>query len=398
MKPPPAPKSLLDALLEGAAVEFPTDVAERARALAKRPEQATAKDVEGLPEALALAVLESAVRQRLPALPEALAAASQKVLAKAGKKALYQLRSLGLTIAEPRATAQTAVTRASTADALPCILTPVSGNGEQGVVMGRPVRGGVETLQAVFSDETGIIQLANRDVSRSMYRTVIREPRERKPPVAIDVAPAEARALLADAAARNLTTQSPFPDGTDEALRHFEIVPQARPLTIPEPAPEDARLASEGRALHDEPEVRGWLPPIDALRALALKADEVSTSQLYINDVQRQEQLGHQLRASAETFFTPEVRRLYAGRLWRMADYFRKTERAHAGDVAAAEARRLAHGSAELSPFGLRLFDKVLELSQRARAQSAAASGEEAPAATPGAPTERRSPGGLILP
>ncbi|HEX4622231.1 MAG TPA: hypothetical protein VH208_11750, partial [Myxococcaceae bacterium] len=393
MKAPPASKSLLDSLLAGAPVDFPTDVADRARALAKKPAQATAKDVAALPETLALAVLESAVRERLPALAEALAAAPHKALAKAGKKALYQLRSLGVAIAEPRATAQTTAVPASATDALPCILTPVTGNGEQGVVMGRPVRGGVETLQAVFSDETGIIQLANREVSRSMYRTVIREPRERKPPVAIEVAPAEARALLADAAARNLETKNAFPEGTDEALRHFEIVPLARPLTVPELTPEDARLAGEGRALHDQPEVRGWLPPLDALRALALKADEVSTSQLYINDVQRQEQLGHQLRASAEAFFIPQVRQLYAGRLWRMADYFRKTGRAEAADVAAAEARRLAHGPPELSPFGLRLFDKVLELSQRARALAATSSGEEAPAAVPAAPGERRSPG-----
>jgi hypothetical protein len=396
MKPPPAPKTLLDALFDGGPVDFPTEVAQRAHALAQQPDASAAKEVEALPEPLALAVLEAAVRKRLPALPEALAGSSSKALAKAGKKALYQLRSLGVAVAEPRQALPAAPAPTGTGEALPCLLTPVTGDGEQGVVMGRPVRGGVETLQAVFSDETGIIQLTCREVSRSMYRSVIREPRERKPPVAIDVAPEEARALLADAATRNLASKTPFPDGTDEALRHFGINPQARPLTLPELKPDDARLAAEGRSLHDEPEMRGWLPALEALRGLALKMDEVSTSQLYINDAQRQEQLGHQVRVSAEAFFSPEIKRLYAGRLWRMAEYFQKTDRSHAAEVAAAEARQLAHGTSALSPFCLRLFDKVLELSQRARAESAP--GEAVAPEAPTAPAERRSPGGLILP
>ena len=51
-------------------------------------------------EPLAAAVLEAAVLEGLPALPEALSASPVKPLAKAAKKALYRLRSRGVAVAE----------------------------------------------------------------------------------------------------------------------------------------------------------------------------------------------------------------------------------------------------------------------------------------------------------
>jgi hypothetical protein len=54
------------------------------------------------------------------------------------------------------------------------------------------------------------------------------------------------------------------------------------------------------------------------------------------------------------------------------------------------------HGAVEpFSRFGEFLFEKVLWLSQRGRAGEAPPSAAEPP---PAAPTEHRSPGGLILP
>ncbi|HME90712.1 MAG TPA: hypothetical protein VKE49_04760, partial [Myxococcaceae bacterium] len=70
--------------------------------------------------------------------------------------------------------------------------------------------------------------------------------------------------------------------------------------------------------------------------------------------------------------------------------------------LARAEARRLFHGPTEpFSRFGEFLFEKVLWLSQRARAgemPQTPGPGETTAPQQPQASGERRSPGGLILP
>jgi hypothetical protein len=216
---------------------------------------------------------------------------------------------------------------------------------------------------------------------------MLREPQEGKPPRAIEVPLEEAKVLLADAAALNLSTRTGYPPGAEEALRHFGITPAARTADIPVPADADAGLAAQGAALHDEPEIRAWLPPVEALRALALKQQEIATSQLYINEAQRREQLAHQTRLSAEGFFTPQVRRLYAQRLWTMGEFLDRTDRRHAAQVAFAESKRLFHQAPGLSAFSMKLFDKVVELSRQLQR------GEELPG-----PEPATTSGGLILP
>jgi hypothetical protein len=389
---------LLDTLLSGGAADFPAPALERARALARDAAHAAAGDVAALPEPLALAVLEAAVRARAPELPAALAESPHKALAKAGKKALYQLKSLG--VATPSAAPDTPAEPArATPEGLPGLLTPITGNGERGLILGRPVRSGIEFARLMYTDELGIVYLVLKDVTRAAYRGLFRPPKAGEPAPALELGAQEGRELLACAAGINLRSKHPYPSGTEETLRHYGVTPIERTLELPTPTPDQERLASEGFKLHDEREIEAWLPPVDALRTLALKADEVATSQLYINDVQRQEQLKHHTRAAAEAFFTPEMRRLYAGRLASMADYFARTERPHPAEIARAEASRLFHGSPGISSFGLKLFEKVLELSQRVRQGEAlpTPAAVDAPEAAEPA-SERRSPGGIILP
>src|SRR5215472_8107407 len=98
------PQAVLDALLnsqvppEGiGSHEF-----ERARAFVHSLATVSPADVEQLPETLALAILEAALRSRDSRLAEALTDSHQRGLAKAAKKVLYQLRSLGISVAEKK--------------------------------------------------------------------------------------------------------------------------------------------------------------------------------------------------------------------------------------------------------------------------------------------------------
>ncbi|MFB1484315.1 hypothetical protein [Corallococcus sp. RDP092CA] len=390
MSPAPTePRPLLDALRAGTPLPtFPEADVARARRLADDVGSASAEAVEALPEALAGAVLEAAVLAGQVALPEALSASPVKPLAKAAKKALYRLRSRGVTPPEaprpaPEAPAQ---------EALPTLVTLVSSAGQYGLLLTRVVRGGVELLQVIASDEQGVLELTRTEQSRGDIRRILKHGL--KNGFGMEVSREEGARLLAEAAALNLRTRTPFPPDLEAALRHHDVQPVHEPEPLPAPEPDDVRRALEGDQLHATPEIAEWLPPEAEVRALMEQVQALAQSPLALSEAQRQEQLQQGVRDAAKAYFTPEVRQRYARRLWRMAAFFDATGRALQADIARGEARRLFHGLDEpFSRFAETLFAKVVVL---AAAGAQAATGPEA---APAAPTgDRRSPGGLILP
>jgi hypothetical protein len=402
------PRALLDALNSGDALaDFAPEAVEAARTLARDAAVANPAAVDALPEPLTLAVLEAAVLAGSPVLPEALIVSGRKGVAKAAKRAAYRLRSRGVAVAEPSRPASTpppTVATEPSPEALPALLSPTTGTGEFALVLGRLLKGGgIETVQALISDELGVRELALAEVSRGTFRKMLRDSREGR--YAAEVPYPLGTALLAEAAGRNLRTRSPFPHGLDTALRHHGLQPAEEP-SLPPPEPEDERLAiTEGATLHEAPEILQWLPPEGELRRVVGKMDEVVVSPLELSQAQREAQLLQAVRALAHEFFTPAMRQHYARRLWRMAEFLERTERAHLAQVARAEARRLFHGAVEPpSRFAERLYEKVLQLARMPRAPGPAAPARapettKAAEASPApATSERRSPGGLILP
>jgi hypothetical protein len=402
------PRTLLDALRTPAPLPgFEPDLVERARALANDAGNAAPLAVESLPEPLALAVLEGAVLAGSPALPEALATSAHKALAKAAKKALYRLRSRGIDVPEARPVQEPPAPRpASTPETLPAVLSRLDGLGERVMELARPLRGGgVELIQVLFTDEHGVVRLEVGETNRNTYRRMVKEATAPGPDGAVEITHAEAVERLAAAAGQNLRSRSAFPKGTEAVLRHLGIEPRETVLELPPPEPDDERLSREAHTLHDDPEVRGWMPPVAELERLALKVDEIETSPLALSPAQRDEELIQAARSLAHAFFTPEVRRLYAGRLWEMALHFERRERPHLAQVARAEARRLFHGPTEPpSRFAERLFEKALlvtmaqRVADETRGTREAGTPAEPPPTAPSRHAERRSPGGIILP
>jgi hypothetical protein len=404
------PRSLLDALRTPAPLPgFAPELVERARALVNDAGNAAPLAVESLPEPLALAVLEGAVLAGSAALPEALATSAHKALAKAAKKALYRLRSRGVEVADARpALAQEppAPRPASAPETLPAVLSRLDGLGERVMEIGRPLRGGgVELIQVLFTDEHGVVRLEVGETNRNTYRRMVKEATAPGPDGAVEIPHAEAVERLAAAAGQNLRSRSSFPKGMETVLRHLGIEPRETVLELPPPEPDDERLTRESHTLHDDPEVRGWMPPLAELERLALKVDEIETSPLALSPAQRDEELIQAARTQAHAFFTPEVRRLYAGRLWEMALHFERRGRPHLAQVARAEARRLFHGPTEPpSRFAERLFEKALlvtmaqRVADETRGAPEAGTPAEPPPTAPSRHAERRSPGGIILP
>jgi hypothetical protein len=401
MPNPHEPRPLLDALRSGAPLpDFAPEAVEQARALAKDAAAAPAAAVEALPTPLAEAILEGAVLAGNVTLPEALSRSSTKPLAKAAKKALYRLRSKGVAVPEAAPPPAPEPPRAPEPEAWSCLVTGVTTEGKRGLIMGRPLRGGgIETAQVVFSDELGVLELTLTEATRSSYRRRIKEATE--PGYAVELPREEAAALLAEAVALNLRSRTPFPPDLEPTLRHHGVQPATAEPTVPPPEPEDVKGVLEGHTLHETIEIAAWLPPDAEVRKVLQKVEEIAASPLALSGAQRQEQVVQSVRSMARAFFNLEKRKLYGLRLWRMASYFERSGRQQAAQVARAEARRLFHGPEEpFSRFAEFLFEKLLRLGELQAPASGPTAGASAsaPASPAPASTERRSPGGLILP
>lgn len=417
------PKKVLKALLGKDALPFDAAAVEQARALAQAPESATREAVEALPEPLALAVLEATVRAKKVELAAALQESPNKGLAKGARKALYALKSAGVAVPErPKPAPPAPAPAAEEVDDdewLPCWLSAPTGTGERALLLVRPQKGGgLEVAQVMIGDERGVTSCQIVESNRSSYRRQVRELRAEVPIRALEIPLEEAKELLAEHAALNLSTGTPFPPGTNEVLRHFNVSPSKPPEDLPAPLPEDERQAIAAHTLHTDLEAQSWLPPEDSLKVLAQKVDMVVTSPLQLTQQQKDEQLRGVIRSAAAEFFTPAVRKLYARRLWQLADFMERTGRDERAAIARAEARRLFHnipsGPDRFEEF---LFEKVLILSQALqRGEQLPEPGSAAPVPglagqagqagqpeeqgqqQPGPPGERKSPGGLILP
>ena len=375
--------------------------------LARRLRDGEAVAPDALPPELALAVLEAAVGLRRPGPAEVLSASPDREVAKVARRALYRLRSAGVAMTDrarpPEAPAPTPP--GSGTESLPGFASLPDGSGQRALLLARPVRGGVEVVEALVSDELGLLSLSRAEMARGAWRKLARRPEmERLLPLSFD----EGRTLLAEAARANLATRTPFPPDSDVALRHLGLEAATEDLPpLPPPEDGDAALAVESGALHREPEFAAWLPPESELKRLALRVDEVRTSPLALSPEQQAEALRERVRGQAEEFFDPVRRRLYARRLWTVAPALERRGAEHAARAARAAARRMFRGAPGLfPPFAEQLFGKVLALMARSpAARGAAPAGPggadqgTGPSSSPEAPPgERRSPGGLILP
>jgi len=404
------PKKVLKALLAQEALPFEAAAQDAARTMAKAPESATREAVEALPEPLALAVLEAAVKVKRAELAAALQESAVKALAKGARKALYSLKSAGVAVPERARPAEPAPAAGEDAadefEWLPCWLSAPTGLGERGMLAVRPQPGGgLEIAQVVISDEKGLTSVQTAEVNRSSYRKQVREMRSEFPIRALEIALEEAKAILAENAALNAASGHPYPPRTELVLRHFGITPTKPPADLPAPLPEDERTATQAASLHHEPESQGWLPPEPELKVLAQKMDMVMTSPLQLTQVQKEEQLRGVIRSAAAELFTPRVRKIYARRLWHLGDFYERTARDELANLARAEARRMFHDVAERPDrWEEMLFEKVIALSQQLAqgqplpepGQAAAPPEKQEPAA--GSPGEHKSPGGIILP
>ncbi len=325
------------------------------------PLEMTAAQVEALSEKKTSEVLGAWVKAKKAGLPEALARSTSKPHARLAKKALYQLKSSGVAVAEVRAAQDPTPERAEAPEDLPGTMSPILGTGDRALVFARPLRGGgVELYQALISDELGIVKLDRIGSNRGVYRQRLKELKAQTElslafvPLARVIEELGRALTLNDRSRTNLTAE--LTDG----LNRLGVVPLDPDWALPALEPTDAATASRGGALHDEKEITQWLPPEKQLEVLSARVAEVEASPLALSAPQKAEHLASKVEATVTGFFTAPMRQLYGRRLWQMAELYDSNDRKAAAQLTRATARHLFH-TLEPSAFATRLFAKVLE-------------------------------------
>ncbi len=343
-------------------------------------------EAEALPEEKLAEALAAAVKAKDASLPEALAQSKNKAVARAAKKALYQLKSSGVAVAAVAAPKGEQPKISREVEELPALLSSISGAGERAIFIAKARQGGgIDTYQAVVHDEIGLVHLERGESTRSKFRRHLDELKKGEPPV-LQVPLSRALEELGVGWGLSIRTKSPMPPDSENHLRRLGAELRDAWPAIPR-EPVEAALEARAGSLHDEREIGQWLPGEKHLRLLAARLDEVAASPLQLSEVQKREQRMQKAALTAAEV-TPEERAIYARRLWRMAELLESSGREEKARIARAEARLLANEPKAPSRFLENLFEKVVILAER----------NAPPAEQPPAPQPKTSPGGLIVP
>jgi hypothetical protein len=283
--------------------------------------------VEALDEAKTAEVLAAWVKAKRAELPEGLAKSASKPHAKLAKKALYQLKSGGVAVAEPKPAFTDAVAPLPTKED-----TELYG-----------------TMSTVLG--TG---------NRAVYRTRMRELRAQSEISLLYCPLPRILEELGRGLSMNEKSSTALSQDMSDGLRELGVVPLDPEWAVPSADAADAGHAESSAALFNEKEIAEWLPPETQLSELSTKSAEFKAA---TSDMKAFEQ---QRAALAETmskaFFTTPLRRIFARRLWLTAEVYEQQGRAQPAALARATARALYHHEAHL-PFLTSLFTRSFTLS-----------------------------------
>ncbi len=343
--------------------------------------KAKPEEVLTLPAPLALAVLRAAAAARRGDLLAVATGHPNRDVVKEGKRALYLLKARGVAVPELRPAVPPPAPAAPEPPSQ-CFASAVDGHGERAIWISRPVPGkGIEVGQAVISDQKGLMELHLGLLGRKEYRTFGKDLLARGRAMGVaEIDRQHAKGLVTAARKLNEVAGTTAPEGADAWLSR--LGPSTPPLDLaarfaPLPEDEEAAALEASAQLHDLPLLHGWLADEDALRALALKLDEIAVSSLYLDERQRAEAGTRAIAEAAEAHFDGSHRALWASRLFAVADHLERAGDASRARLAAASARALLGGlQAAHIPFARLLFEKAFPPPRPTAPASTAGSGD----------------------
>ncbi|HEY6909372.1 MAG TPA: hypothetical protein VI356_08395 [Myxococcales bacterium] len=321
---------------------------------------AVAAEIAALPPMLALALVHAAGRGARQEVLVELAGSRDRTLAKEAKRELQKLKQRGVQVQEPRRQGESVLRPLPEGEAPSCHVSSIDAYGERAIWWTRPARQGVELVQVVVSDQKGILAAEALPLSRRSWRDFEKKLPRQDAVATAEVSRDHARQLIAEAEAVGARNGFSPPPRYADALRVLGPAPETPP-----PSPglavqvvEEPARARAGDTLFDDPLFSSWIPDEEELRHFALRVDEVSTSQLYIDDAQRRQGFEHAADEAAAAYFTPQRRALYARRLLEMAHVLASIGREGVAQVAVAVSRALEKDAS--NPFCRALFTHAL--------------------------------------
>lgn len=318
----------------------------------------TAQQVEALPEKEAGRVLDAWVKARRSELPVALRESGSKVHARLAKKALYQLQSSGVTVAEaPKPAAP--VVEAKETNEFPAVLSHQISSGERAFFFAVPFRGGqgLEIFAGIVHDQLGLLQLSNEQANRAQYRKRLKDLESRADSRVMLVPHERLKLELGRALTLNERSKTELTGEMTQVLQRLKITPQDPDVVVPPLEPGDAEGRADGVRLHELIELAEWLPPETDLAMLSSQVSALDI--LPIDAAKKAEKKETLAKSLAQQIFTRELKTVYARRLLYTAELLENRGRSDDAAKVRAEARRLAHEK-ELTPFAERIFTKAI--------------------------------------
>lgn len=342
-----------------------------AAALESAIDGAATPDVAGYAPDVLDRALRDLVRRRgadaAPLLRDLAEHAPSRDLRKIAKLAIYRLEQSGVAV-PPAAAAPRPVIARPTERAARAWISGIDGSGSRAVwlLFEGGLGGGLSLCSLILNDESGILEVAGGPITRKRLDRELESLREHQKLPWVDMDPARAAHMVADALALHAALGTQPPPAFARWRRVFSTAAEATVDPVPAPAPTeiDPALLDRSGELADMSELGGWFIEPGLLQEDALALLQVRESRLVVSDQIKAERETAIVDGAIDRIFTPETRRRWSGRLAEMALIFRATGRDEPAGMAVSAAAALADesGPARAIPLVRALLSRGLDM------------------------------------
>jgi hypothetical protein len=296
----------------------------------------------------------------LPALSGLADSATDRLVRRAAKRALYRLSQRGVTPAPAPPVAP--VVRRGTPHAVRAWLSGIDGSGSRAAwILFEGAYGGGALCSLILNDVVGIAEVAGGDITKRRLEAELASLRAAQKLPWVETEPGRALGLVAEALTLHHERGTMAPAAFGRWQPFFADVAPAGPPPLP---PFDPALAERSVELLGLPEMAGWFLDPEAVQSDALELQEARQSRIVVSDQIKAERKESILVRVIERELTADTRRRWSRRFAEMAWIFAATDRNEHAAIAAAVAQAFADSQSVLSrhPVARAPAQRALEL------------------------------------
>lgn len=259
---------------------------------------------------------------RIEILQQCLAQGADKDVKKRLKRLLYELKKEGVAVADrPRKAPLYRKEQVEASDAISSCVSISDPANERILIVNQPAPHGYRMLHLFERHGQAVVDFTFEETSRKKLRTFLRELQDTYSIPLYEIPDDFAFYLLQRLKTRMAETGNQPPSGFISALAQMNLPPN-EPTEHPYHRLVDSSAVLERLGdleactmLHDEKELAFLMLPPDAVSALQLAIQDLQTSNLTIDQNQKQEQIQLRFNRIVDQFFDVPRRRIYIDRL-----------------------------------------------------------------------------------